>query len=92
MNNAGFVREKRKMDDFSEGKERFLDLLKQVDPAVTAVIPSAPSNGHFLISLTKGHSRKFMSLSEDDLIDLPADHTIMKEVEEEIKEHIAAMK
>ena len=80
------------MDDFEEGKEQFLQILKEIDPLVKAVIPTAPSNGHFLISLSKGHSRKFLSLSEDDLIDLPADHTIRMEVQEEIKENLAAMK
>ncbi|MHB8481200.1 MAG: hypothetical protein ACYDBV_00460 [Nitrospiria bacterium] len=80
------------MDDFEEGKNQFLQILKQLDSAVQAVIPVTPSNGHFLISLTRKNARKFMTVSEDDILDLPADHTIRNEVEEQIKETIESMK
>ena len=82
----------RKMDDFEEGKNQFLQILKQIDPSVQAVIPVTPSNGHFLISLTRKNARKFMMVSEDDILDLPADHTIRNEVEEQVKETIESMK
>ncbi len=81
-----------KMDDFEEGKAQFLEILKKIDSAVQAVIPVAPTNGHFLISLTRKKGRKFMTVSEDDLLDLPADHVIRSEVEEQIKETLESMK
>lgn len=80
------------MDDFEEAKLRFLEILNKIDPAVQAVIPALPSNGHFLISLTRKKARKFMTVSEDDLLDLPADHVIRSEVEEQIKETLESMK
>jgi hypothetical protein len=87
------MKEKRlKMDDFEEGRTQFLQILKQIDSAVEAVIPVAPSNGNFLISLTRKKARKFMSISEDDLLDLSADHIIRSEVEEQIKETLESMK
>ncbi|MFI5303899.1 MAG: hypothetical protein ACHQYP_03790 [Nitrospiria bacterium] len=80
------------MDDFEEAKVRFLQILQKIDPVVQAVIPVLPSNGHFLISLTRKKARKFMTVSEDDLLDLPADHVIRSEVEEQIKETLESMK
>jgi hypothetical protein len=80
------------MDDFEEGRTQFLQILKKIDPGAQAVIPVAPSNGHFLISLTRKKARKFLMVSEDDILDLPADHTIQNEIEEQIKETLASIK
>ena len=81
-----------KMYDFLEGKAHFLEMLKKIDSAVQAVIAVAQSNGLFLISLTRKKGRKFMTVSEDDILDLPADHVIRSEVEEQIKETLESMK
>ena len=44
------------MDDFEVGKQKFIELVKDVDRGVEVVIPITPSNNIFLISLTKGPS------------------------------------
>lgn len=59
------------MDEMEEGKQEFKHLVADIDPSVQIVIPVTPSNSMFLISLTKGPNRKFITVSEDDIIDLP---------------------
>ncbi|MCS6897978.1 MAG: hypothetical protein NZM29_08405 [Nitrospira sp.] len=79
------------MDEMEEGKRKFLELVKSIDEAVQVVIPTAPSNSRFLISLTKGQNRKFVTLSEDDILDLPSDAGIRAKVTRMVKEEIAAL-
>ncbi|HEY6262134.1 MAG TPA: hypothetical protein VIW47_11110, partial [Nitrospiraceae bacterium] len=68
------------MEEMEAGKQRFLELVKETDAAVQVVIPVTPSNSMFLISLTKGPNRKFMTVSEDDIIDLASDASILAKV------------
>lgn len=68
------------MDEMEEGKQQFLELVKGLDDAVQVVIPVTPSNSLFLISLTKGSSRKFITVPEDDIVDLPHDVSIQAKV------------
>jgi len=79
------------MDEHQEGKQRFLDLVRGVDGAVQVVIPVTPSNSMFLISLTKGTNRKFITVSEDDIIDLPNDTGILTKVTKTVKDAVAAL-
>jgi hypothetical protein len=79
------------MDEIAAGKDKFLGLVKGVDAAVEVVIPVAPSNGMFLISLTKGPNRKFITVSEDDLIDLPNEADILAKVTKVVKDAAAAL-
>lgn len=79
------------MDEMEEGKRKFLEVVKEIDEAVHVVIPVAPSNSQFLISLTKGANRKFMTLSEDDVMDLPSDAGILAKVTKIVKETVAAL-
>jgi hypothetical protein len=79
------------MDEHQEGKQRFLDLVRGVDGAVQVVIPVTPSNSMFLISLTKGPNRKFITVSEDDIIDLPNDVSILTKVTKTVKDAVAAL-
>lgn len=79
------------MDEIEEGKQKFLEVVREVDGAVQVVIPVAPSNSMFLISLTKGSNRKFMTVPEDDIIDLPTDAGILMKVTKVIKDAIAAL-
>jgi hypothetical protein len=72
-------------DEFEEGKTKFLDLVKDVDPTVGVVIPVTPSRGSFLIALTKGKARKFISVNEDDIVDLAHDSDILRKVTEEVQ-------
>ncbi len=78
-------------EEFAGGKEKFVQLVKSIDPSVEIVIPVTPSRGMFLISLTKGGQRKFMTVSEEDILDLPEDADILKKVTSEIHSTITAL-
>jgi hypothetical protein len=78
------------MSDTDEGKQQFLDLVRGVDPAVQVVIPTAPSNSMFLISLTKGANRKFITVPEDDIIDL-GEQEIRAKVTKIVKDAVASL-
>jgi hypothetical protein len=79
------------MDEMEAGKQKFLDVIKSVDAAVQVVIPVTPSNSMFLISLTKGPNRKFITVSEDDILDLPNDAGILTKVTKVVKDAVAAL-
>ena len=76
-------------DEFEEGKKKFVEVVKSIDGTVEVVIPVTPSRGNFLISLTKGKVRKFMSVNEDDIVELSEDEDILKKVTGEVKAAIA---
>ena len=78
------------MEEFAEGKEKFVQLVKGLDPSVEVVIPVTPSRGMFLISLTKSGQRKFLTVSEEDILDLPDDADILKKVTGEVQNALAA--
>ncbi len=77
------------MGEFDEGKDRFLQVVKGIDPSVEVVMPVTPSRGMFLISLTKAGQRKFLTVSEDDILDLTEDAGILKKVTDEVQSSIA---
>lgn len=79
------------MDEIEAGKQHFLDVVKGVDGAVQVVIPVTASNSMFLISLTKGANRKFITLPEDDIIDLPNDAAIAAKVSKIVRDAVAAL-
>lgn len=79
------------MDEMEEGKQKFLELVKSVDASVQVVIPVTPSNSMFLISLTKGTNRKFITVPEDDIIDLPNEADILAKVTKVVKDAVAAL-
>jgi hypothetical protein len=79
------------MDEIEEGKQKFLALVRDVDQQVQVVIPVTPSNSMFLISLTKGPNRKFITIPEDDIIDLPHESSILTKVTKTIKDAVAAL-
>jgi len=79
------------MDEIEEGKRKFLEVVKGVDGAVQVVIPTTPSNSMFLISLTKGPNRKFITVPEDDIIDLPNEVGILARVTKVVKDAVAAL-
>jgi hypothetical protein len=80
-----------KMDEMEQGKQKFLDVIKGLDGSVQVVIPVTPSNSMFLISLTKGANRKFITVSEDDILDLPNDAGILAKVTKTVKDAVAAL-
>lgn len=79
------------MDEIEEGKKEFLKVVRDIDGSVQVVIPVTPSNSMFLISLTKGPNRKFITVPEDDIIDLPHEASIQTKVTKTIKDAIAAL-
>lgn len=79
------------MDEIEAGKQKFLEVVKSTDATVQVVIPVSPSNSMFLISLTKGPNRKFITLPEDDIIDLPSDASIETKVTKIVKDAVAAL-
>ena len=79
------------MSELENGKQKFLEMVKAISSEVTVVIPISPTNSLFLISLTKGPSRKFMTVSEDDIIDLNLDDLIRNEVEDRIRDTISEL-
>jgi hypothetical protein len=79
------------MGEWDEGKQRFLDLVRSIDSAVQVVIPVTPSNSMFLISLTKGPNRKFITVPEDDIIDLDEDPGIQAKVTKIVKDAVEAL-
>ena len=87
------------MDEMEEGKQKFLEAAHRIrrlaqrhgDPQVLVVIPVTPSNSMFLISLTKGANRKFITVPEDDIIDLPNDAGILTKVTKTVKDAVASL-
>jgi len=79
------------MEDFEEGKAAFLAAVKNIDADVEVVIPTVPSNGRFLISLTKGANRKFLTVPEDDILDLPSEEHILSQTTTMLREAIAEL-
>ncbi|HET6466437.1 MAG TPA: hypothetical protein VFH55_12580 [Nitrospiria bacterium] len=80
------------MTELEEGKLKFIEMVKAIDPQVTVVIPTAASNSLFLISLSKGKARKFITVSEDDLVDLVSDDLIHDEVDDRVREAVSELK
>ncbi len=79
------------MSEFDEGKKKFLEVVKGVDAAVEVVIPVTPSNSMFLISLTKGPNRKFITVPEDDILDLPNEQDILAKVTKIIRDAVGSL-
>ena len=79
------------MDEWEEGKQKFLEVVQGIDQTVQVVIPTKPTNSMFLISLTKGPNRKFITLSEDDIIDLPSEVGICAKVTKTLQDAVAAL-
>jgi hypothetical protein len=80
------------MDELESGKRKFLEMVKAADSSVAVVIPTAPSNSLFLISLAKGKAKKFITVSEDDIVDLLGDDLIRQEVDDRIREAVRTLK
>ena len=79
------------MTELEQGKQDFVEMVKAIDPQVSVVIPTSASNSLFLISLTKGKARKFITVSEDDLVDITSDDLIHDEVQDRVREAISEL-
>ena len=79
------------MDEMEAGKQKFLEVVRGVDAAVQVVMPVTPSNSIFLISLTKGPNRKFITVPEDDIIDMPNEPDILAKVTKVVKDAMTTL-
>jgi hypothetical protein len=78
-------------DDIEAGKAALLALIAQLDTDVQVVIPVRATNDRYLISLSKGKGREFISIAEDDLLDLEQEPTIRREVDATIRAGLAKL-
>ena len=60
-------------DEFAAAKARFVALVHEIDPDVTVVIPERSTQDAFRISLTRAGTRRVVTVSEDDMLDLIED-------------------
>lgn len=79
------------MDELEDGKQKFLDIIKELDASVEVVIPTTSSRSLFLISLTKGSNRKFITVHEDDLLDLPEDSGVQVKTTALLRETLSTL-
>jgi hypothetical protein len=79
------------MDEFEEGKQKFLDLVTTLDETVEVVIPTTPSQSLFKISLSKGANRTYLTVHEDDILDLPEVSSVQEKTTALLRETIGAL-
>ena len=79
------------MDEFEEGKQKFLELVAALDGAVAVVIPVTPSQSLFKISLSKGVNRTYITVHEDDILDLPEVSSVQEKTTALLQETIKAL-
>jgi hypothetical protein len=80
------------VDDVEAGKSALLALIAQLDADVQVVIPVRATNDRFLISLSKGGAREFISIAEDDLLDLDQEPAVRREVEATVRAGLSKLK
>ena len=78
-------------DEFADPKRILTELVTAIDPAVTVVIPERSTLDAFRISLTKGQHRRFISLSEDDMLDLVESAAAVERTRTMLAAEIAAL-
>jgi hypothetical protein len=79
------------MDEFEEGKRKLCELVTALDKAIEVVIPVTPSQSLFKISLSKGANRTFLTIHEDDILDLPEESSVQKKTTAILQESIQAL-
>ena len=79
------------MDEYEEGKHKLLELVSGLDQTIEVVIPTTPSQSLFKISLSKGANRTFITIHEDDILDLPEEPSIQEKTKMFLQESIEAL-
>ncbi len=74
------------MDEIEAGRAKFMEVLKKIDPSAEGVIPVRSTDSNFLISITKGKARKFISVTEDDLVEMTENRLVCDAVASQIRE------
>jgi hypothetical protein len=77
------------LDELAPAKDRFIALVHEIDPDVTVVIPERSTQDAFRISLTRGGTRRFLTVSEDDLLDLVEDERAAAKMHAQLRGEIA---
>ena len=78
-------------DEFADAKARFLALVHEIDPDVSVVIPERSTQDAFRISLTRGGNRRFLTISEDDMLDLVEDERAAAKMHATLRHEVAAL-
>jgi hypothetical protein len=78
-------------DEFADAKARFVALVHAIDPEVSVVIPERSTQDAFRISLTRAGSRRFLTISEDDMLDLVEDERAAAKMHAQLRGEIAAL-
>jgi hypothetical protein len=78
-------------DEFADAKARFIALVHEIDPEVAVVIPERSTQDAFRISLTCGGNRRFLTLSEDDMLDLVEDPHSAAKMHARLRAEVAAL-
>jgi len=79
-------------DEAEAGKTALLALIAQLDTDVQVVIPVRATNDRYLIALSKDKAREFISIAEDDLLDLEQDPSVRREVEATVQAGLAKLR
>ena len=79
------------MSELETGRQKFMELVRRLDPEVQVVVPTAPSRDVFLISLTKGPQRTFVTVPEDDILDLAEDEDAEERLREMLSDAISKL-
>jgi hypothetical protein len=78
-------------DEFADAKARFVALVHEIDPDVSVVIPERSTQDAFRISLTRAGNRRFMTVSEDDMLDLVEDERAVARMHAKLRQEVAAL-
>ena len=78
-------------DECAPAKERFVALVHEIDPEVSVVIPGRSTQDAFRISLTRGPNRRFVTISEDDMLDLVEDEHAAAKMHATLRGEVAAL-
>jgi hypothetical protein len=78
-------------DEFGEAKRRFIALVHEIDSDVAVVIPERSTQDAFRISLTRGANRRFMTVSEDDMLDIVEDERAAKKMHAQLRMEVSAL-
>lgn len=74
------------MDEFQAGKQKLIELVRSLDPALDCVIPSRSTGGYFRVGLGKGNHKVFLSLTEDEILDLEESEEAMAKMKPKVEE------
>ena len=78
-------------DEFGPAKQRFIALVHEIDSEVSVVIPERSTQNAFRISLTRGSNRRFVTISEDEMLDLVEDEFAAAKMHAILRGEVAAL-